>query len=192
MRLHISSAALAAALLATSASPAGVVDSGPINITLPRDFTGLGIDLVTGETSRMPNNDVVDINIFSLSDEWRMANLDQNLGGGIVGNDAGDAAAVLEVGDFVGPDSLLLQGGGIRTFGNFDDIPNAYIGLYFENEAAGTMHYGWLEVTLPSVGDGVVTRYAFESTPDTGLVIPAPASLALLGVGGLVATRRRA
>jgi hypothetical protein len=39
-----------------------------------------------------------------------------------------------------------------------------------------------VEVTLPSVGDGVITRYAYNSTPGEGLTIPSAADLTGDGV----------
>lgn len=163
--------ALVAGLVSTSG--ATVIDSGPVNLPLVRDFTGNGLNLVTGETSRNPNDRDADIIIFELSGEWRFANLDSFVGGGIVVDEPGSLNAVLlRPGDVVGPGLPLRPGGGIRTLGIFDDVEDAYIGVLFENEATSTLHYGWVEVFLPSVGNGEITRYAYESEPLTALTIP--------------------
>jgi len=105
-----------------------------------------------------------------------MANLDWFEGGGLIGNDAGDRAKLMQPGDVVEvrPDQPLLPGGGIRTFGDFDDVESAFVGLFFENEATGTLHHGWVQLTLPSSGNGVITRFAYESDPETPILIPSP------------------
>ncbi len=156
-----------------SGTGAEVIDSGPVNLPLVRDFTGNGLNIVTGATSRNPNDRDADIIIFELTGEWRFANLDSFVGGGIVVDEPGSLNAVLlRPGDVVGPGLPLRQGGGIRTLGIFDEVEDAYIGVYFENEASDTLHYGWVEVFLPSVGDGEIRRYAYESQPMTAITIP--------------------
>lgn len=192
MRTQMFTLGVIATILVSNSAVAEIIDSGPVSLPLVRDFTGNGLDVVTGATSRNPNDQLADIIIFELNDEWRFANLDWLVGGGIVVQEQGSLnAELLLPGDFVGPDSPLRGGGGIRTLGIFDDVEDAYIGLYFENEATGNLHYGWVEVTLPSVGDGVITRYAYNSIPDTGLFVPEPSTLALLGCAALFAFRRR-
>jgi hypothetical protein len=128
----------------TAASPVlgEVVDSGPVEITVVRDFTGITLNLVTGEVTRLTNNRDADIFFFELSDEWRFANLDNFVGGGIVAESETGPASLLEPGDFVGPGATLQQGGGVRSGFRFDDVEGAYLGLFFENEATGTLHYG--------------------------------------------------
>ncbi len=165
--------------VATAASPGlgEVVDSGEVEITVVRDFTGITLNLVTGEVTRQTNNQAADLFIFELSGEWRFANLDTVAGGGIVADTELGPASLLERGDFVGPGQPLQSGGGVRSEFRFDDVENAYLGLLFENEGTGALHYGWVEMTLPSAGNGVITRYAYNSAPGEGLVILPSADL---------------
>lgn len=157
--------------LAASPGLGEIVDSGPVNITVVRNFTGINLNLVTGEVTQLTNNSDADVFIFELNNEWRFANLDRLEGGGIIAETELGPALVLERGDFVGPGLAIQPGGGVRSDFNFDDVEGAYLGVLFENEATGTLHYGWVELTLPSSGDGVITRYAYNSTPGEGLVI---------------------
>jgi hypothetical protein len=192
MRFSVSLGLLTAAGLWTvPTASAGVISSGPVNITIPRDFTGLGLNVITGEASRNPSDFNVDINFFELNGEWRFAQLDWFSGGGIVSDGVDGPPALLQEGDIIGPGSPLREGGSINSEGLFDDVEGAYLGFLFENEATNTLHYGWVQFTLPSVGDGVITAYAYQSTPMTQIVVPSPAGIALAGVAGLFAIRRR-
>jgi len=168
--------AVAAAAVAGTAA-AEIVFSGPISVPIVPNFTGTSFNLLTGEPGENPpQDDDADVIFFKLSGEWRLANLDWFEGGGLIGAATGDRVKLLEPGDTVEitPEQPLLEGGGQRTFGDFEDVERAYIGAYFENEDGGTLHYGWVEVTLPSSGPGVITAYAFELTPDTPITIPDP------------------
>ncbi|QDU70467.1 PEP-CTERM sorting domain-containing protein [Mucisphaera calidilacus] len=68
-----------------------------------------------------------------------------------------------------------------------------YIGYRFEID--GNTHYGWVQVDVTdNLINAIITGYAYESTPDTGIVagaIPEPTSLALLAAGaGALGLRR--
>ena len=164
-------AAVAVTCALSATVHAQVVRSGPVDIPLLRDFTGTGLNVITGEANRVPSDRNVDINFFVLSDEWRLAQLDNFDGGGIVATEMDGPPAILEEGDVVGPGLPLRMGGGIRTGGRFDDVEGAYIGIYFENEATDTLHYGWVQVTLSSDRPGRILQYAYEATPDTPITI---------------------
>ncbi|MEQ9460889.1 MAG: PEP-CTERM sorting domain-containing protein [Phycisphaeraceae bacterium] len=69
-----------------------------------------------------------------------------------------------------------------------------FLGYSFEID--GNTHYGWVQVDVSAdLLNATVTGYAYESTPDTGIVagaIPEPTSLALLAAGaGALGLRRR-
>ncbi|MDD4734845.1 MAG: PEP-CTERM sorting domain-containing protein [Kiritimatiellae bacterium] len=62
---------------------------------------------------------------------------------------------------------------------------HGYFGVQFD--IAGATHYGWvyLDNTFAGLGGGDITEWAYESTPDTGIVagvIPEPTTLVLLMV----------
>lgn len=61
---------------------------------------------------------------------------------------------------------------------------NAYMGVRFQ-VLDGT-HYGWMRLDLPYVGinGGYIREWAYETRPDTPLLVPEPSSWALLGTGG--------
>ncbi len=94
------------------------------------------------------------------------------------------------------PSSLLPSG--LFQFGT-----TAHAGLRFEID--GETHYGWVLINEvdpdpendPSfkptglVGAAFVVEYAYETEPDTPIVIPEPSTVGLLGVGALALWLRR-
>jgi MYXO-CTERM domain-containing protein len=69
-----------------------------------------------------------------------------------------------------------------------------YFGFQFKN-AAGQIRYAWGEIALNSGSkqEGTIVRFVYDDTGasvTTG-VVPAPGALALLGVAGIVGSRRR-
>lgn len=69
-----------------------------------------------------------------------------------------------------------------------------YVGFKFDID--GSTHYGWAQIDVSlSPQEAVISGYAYESTPETGIVageIPEPASLALLAAGaGALGIRRQ-
>lgn len=63
---------------------------------------------------------------------------------------------------------------------------NAYMGVRFQ--ASDGTHYGWMRLDLPYVGinGGYVREWAYETRPDTALLVPEPSTWALLGIAGIV------
>ncbi len=182
----LAAAAVAAGAVALAGTAAELIISDPIEVPIVATFTGTSFNVLTGETGdNPPQDDDADVIFFKLSGEWRLANLDWFEGGGLIGAATGDRVKLLEPGDTVEitSEQPLLEGGGQRTFGDFDDVERAYVGLYFENEDGGTLHYGWVEVTLPGSGNGVITGYGFELTPDTPVTIPDPCPADVDGSG---------
>ena len=185
-------AAAAAVLVVVPGAYADVVDSGTVNITIPRTFDGLEVDVVTGATSTTFGLSSSDFNIYASSANWfnfsRSANTSSDPDGGIALD--GTVIKLFSAGDTVGPAENF--DGGVDPFGGAGPF-DGYIGFSFFNEAGGTQHFGYAQLSLPATGDGTLISYGYESSPNTALVIPVPepTSLALLGAGGLVVLRRR-
>ncbi len=96
------------------------------------------------------------------------------------------------------PPAPQLLSGGLFEFGT-----TAHAGMRFEVD--GETHYGWVLINEvdpnpeddPSfeptglVGAAFVVEYAYETEPDTPIVIPEPSTVGLLGVGALALWLRR-
>jgi len=122
------------------------------------------------------------------------------------GLDVGGDAAPLIMGSLIGADPSLIRVGLIWKAGNSHmshcyDVgcaglftnANAAVGLRFA--AADGIHYGFLAYEAdPETGTGWLTGWAYESIPDTPIVvqpIPEPATTTLAGLVLLTATARR-
>ncbi len=90
----------------------------------------------------------------------------------------------------------FLAGKSPIPFGDFFNSGLAYVGLRFDLPTDVGPHYGWVEA-IGSNGQVTLTRYGYESTPDTAVQtpgrVPEPGSLPLLiaGAVGVLALRRR-
>lgn len=62
---------------------------------------------------------------------------------------------------------------------------NAYLGVRFQ--AADGTHYGWMRLELPYVGinGGYVREWAYETRPDTPILVPEPSTVVVLIGGGV-------
>jgi hypothetical protein len=131
----------------------------------------------------------------------------------VVGGTYGGYVANMTSGDVVGPLlspsygwsssqapittlAELLGGGGTGAEdGNFVGQASGYIG--FDMLLAGLNYYGWMYVTNPVSAEGIpadagiygiVTEFAYETTPNTPITIsavPEPSTWALIGLGSL-------
>ena len=121
---------------------------------------------------------------------------------GFVSNSTGSGSAKLAANTVVGstlasPLQYSQIGAIMITVGNAGRWfagDTGYFGFRFKS-AEGEIRYGWGEIDLnaDSLKEGVVTTLVYD---DTGAsvtvgVVPAPGALALLGVAGLVGSRRR-
>jgi MYXO-CTERM domain-containing protein len=121
---------------------------------------------------------------------------------GFVGNSTGSGSAKLAANTVVGstlasPFQYTQTGSLMITSGNAGrwsagDI--GYFGFKFK-VASGAIRYGWGEIDLNtgSLKEGVITKLVYENAGAsvTVGVVPAPGALALLGVAGVVGSRRR-
>lgn len=211
------SAPLAAAVLAFSASVAHSAiiyqDIPDVMLHLPSlgstvsagiDFLGDGTDEFTLSLSRVPigsSNEEVSFGISGSTPQIRVL----SFGSGIEANWAVKFAAgeVIQSGGTANPSLMYSRqtadgGGGGPAFGLWLDSPGThFVGLVI-NGFAGP-NYGWARIST-TFDSAIPEQYlilhdfAFEGQPHvpiTAGAIPAPGALALLGLGGLIATRRK-
>jgi MYXO-CTERM domain-containing protein len=194
---HFALAAVAAT--AVSSANAQIVHSGIVNIGVPATTNGLYLNVVTGATnlpaggsgSSVPGWDInpwsaTGFALFSPSGL-------PTLGAYVV--TAPGFAANMAFNAEIGAGSTYGSGTGSNIAQwNLNSDQNL-VGFRFRNEANNEIHYGWARFAFgANVLDRTLVEYAFDATPGASIgagVIPAPSAMALLGLGGLVAGRRR-
>lgn len=161
---------------ATPPSPAGVVYSGPLNLTIPPTAEGLKINFVTGETSPLD----VPFPHFSANKgdpylygpgllfSW---GTDTN-NAGVVLTDTGPYQ-VLGSGDTIGPSSTFFSYYGESREVKFWSGVNGYLGVRFMNEESGEVNYGYVHMltTAESGFPAMILDYAYD---DSGAEITIP------------------
>ncbi len=192
---HLAVAAVATA--AVSAANAQIVHH-VVNHDIPATLNGLYLNVVTGANnlvgagggSTVPG---WDINFWSSSSFNQFS--PSNPAGGAYVITAANTAANLGFGTDVGAASTF--GSGSTNAGQWAlNSDQNLIGFRFFNEATSAVHYGWARVSLGATltSPRSLVEYAYESTAGASIgagVVPAPSAVALLGLGGLVAGRRR-
>jgi len=151
-------------------APAGVVRSGPLNWTVPADFAGLAIDLVTGAHGPKSGGAAADVNLYAGNDGagklgvYWYADVTPAFVGGVI--DVNTTGAI----DF----SLLQPGGrvGEDPFYSLQSKPldhwlagaTGYLGFKFWNEQTGQVNYGYLhlQTTAPTGFPATVLDYAYD------------------------------
>ena len=189
------------ALVAGLSSPAHavIVYSGPIDLVVPDNIDGLYLNVVTGATGTSGlSTPGWDINPYSAVpgqfNLWGATTTTWLSPSGLIGGPYPLAAGTL-----IDASGTFTRPGGGTNVGTQVTLgaPNLF-GFRFTNEAGGTTHFGWLEVTFgATAGERSITGYAFESTPGFGIqagVVPEPATVALMlaGLAGVGAAARRA
>ena len=194
---HFAVAAVATA--AVTSADASVVYSGVVNHYLPDTVNGLYLNVVTGQINRTSQGG-------SSVPGWDL-NLWSPHGLGIYGNSqhpgtSGVLLVASETAANLGLDEVIDAGGGFGdntsyntaqwNLGSEDNL----FGFRFHNEATGAVHYGWGRLGFgATIFDRYLVEYAYESRPGVGIaagsLVPAPSALAMLGLGGVVAGRRR-
>ncbi len=192
---HLAVAAVATA--AVSAANAQIVHH-VVNYDIPATLNGLYLNVVTGANnlaggtggSTVPG---WDINFWSSSSFNQFS--PTNPAGGAYVITAGSTAANMAFGASIDAGNTYGSGSLNANQWNLNSDQNL-IGFRFFNESTNAVHYGWARVSLGStlIGPRSLVEFAYESTAGGSIgagVVPAPSAMALLGLGGLVAGRRR-
>lgn len=194
-RLILLTTAASVLFLATSA-PAAVIYSGLQNITIPNDFEGVYVNVITGAaTTSLPGNwnDAPMINPF--------------FGGTAIATSAllrpvitgADQIENLSYSILVGPESSFAAGeSGSSTHigsgpGQFLLGVEGYIGYAFSAYVGGPTMYGVMRVTLDNDGSGATIHDWTYDDSGAPVIIPEPGRgvLLLLACIGIVLQRRR-
>ena len=203
---HFASAsalALGAALVgAEQRADAHIVWSGIVNINIPSTSNGVYLNVVTGQSATAgAGASGWDVNPWSSSDLNFFNPNNVPIGGAYVTGLGAFSTRVdnLAFNTLIGPGQGFGSGSsetsGATAF-NLGSSQNL-VGFRFVNEATGTTHYGWMRLQLwsgPAVQPRSIVEFAYETQAGVGInagVIPAPGALALLGIGGLLGSRRR-
>lgn len=165
-------AAASAAAVASLSVQAAIVDSGPVSLNVVNNIDGLYLNVVTGANANATvagwdANPYLGGGNLSFFTSTVAANNNQVVGSGTV-------ITALAPGATVGPASTFATAGVVGTAGTaFRQTGTTYAGIRFTNEAGGTLHYGYIEITTtaPTGFPAVVTRYVYDNTPNTAVTI---------------------
>ena len=201
----------AVALLSAASSQAAVVYFSGQNLPIPSTYAGISVNLETGSNGNaLSGISGGAVNLY--------------FGGENFSNDAEQAApsaifqpvrtsasntgslknmAVNDVVDSTVNVSANLYGMGFGGSSShigpqFTAGTPGYMGFSLLINSGSDLVYGWMKVTFQDDGvtPGVIHEWAYESTPNSGIlvgVVPEPGSLLLFGVGitGILLRRRR-
>jgi hypothetical protein len=193
---HLALAAVATA--AVSSANAQIVHSGIVNLSVPNSTNGLYLNVVTGATNLPAGSGGTtvpgwDINPWSTAG-FGLFSPGSPTGGAYVITSASNATNMAFGAQISAANTYGSNGTTSVAQWNLNSDQNL-VGFRFLNEANNQIHYGWARF---SFGGTVATRslveYAYDATAGAAIgagVVPAPSAMALLGLGGLVAGRRR-
>ena len=191
------------ALMPVSAR-AAVFYTDNADIPIPLNIDGVYLNLATGSTASLEPGS------YNTA-PW----INPIFGGVFVGNGAlanlaitgSDQLLNLSYGTMI-DDSLAFTTGesGSSTHmgpaaNQFQPNTPGYIGFQMKASPTADICYGWLQVTFNNTGSGVITRYAYQSTPNTAIAtgfsiaaVPelSRALLLMLGIAGVTLRRKRA
>ena len=193
---HFTSAAAAAAVV--GGANAALVQSPVTNLAIPVTTDGVYINVASGATSpaSFPGWDLnpwgsSGLNFFAASSP----------SGGTYVRIAGTATnsvSNLAIGTVVGASSLYSAGSAQATGTNpfVFNSSNNFVGFRFVNEANGNLvHYGFMQIQLGATFTDPVRKVVgiwYESVAGAAVtVVPTPGAMALVGLAGLAARRRR-
>lgn len=182
----------------TQESEADIIHSGAVNINIPTTTSGVYLNFVTGVSN--PDDALVpgwDVN------PWSSTGFGLFNPGGFatyVTTTAGGTTAVnMTPGAIIDATSNFGSNSSANTSQWVMNSDQNLVGIRFQNEDTGQIHYGWMRISFsssPTAQPRAIVEYAYESEPGVGIgagVVPAPGSLALLALGaaGLAGRRRK-
>jgi hypothetical protein len=197
-RTSIALAIGAGALFAAATAHAQVVSSGIVNLPISATLNGLYLNVVTGANnlpgstggSTVPGWDInpwsaTGIAFFSPAAP----------AGGAYVLAATSTVANLAPGNLIGGTSTFGSGTSANVAQWTLNSSDNFFGFRFNNEAGGTLHYGWAQIRFgASLTDRTLVQYAFDATPGASIaVVPEPGTYAMMGLGviALLVARRR-
>ena len=199
-------ACAAAVTVVAGAANASVVYSGVINFACAVDIDGCYINVQTNSLSNGPASGVPgwDVNPYSSGGGMNFFN---STGGGqmrypgVTTGPAGNLALGTSIGSTGSYNTATTGVVFGSAAGNWQYSAENIIGFRFV-AAAGTTHYGWMRFLMGAAGSSgtsmtrTVVDYGWESAAAVAITagagsIPAPGAIALLGLAGLAARRRR-
>lgn len=204
---RLESYALAATAVSASlvmSANAAVVTSGPVNIVIPANLDGVYLNVRTGQTGT--NGASVagwDINPYSATTLTFNTPAAADTGGVVrlgTATTGNTNVANLFGGVLVGNLPGMWFSTGVASASTTAptgrpfvlNSTHNFVGFRFLNEATNSIHYGYLRL---SIGAALTTRsiieYGYEDVAGASILVPAPGAIALLGVAGMAANRRR-
>ena len=199
-------ACAAAVTVVAGAANASVVYSGVINFVCAVDIDGCYINVQTNSLSNGPGSGVPgwDVNPYASAGGMNFFN---STGGGqmrypgVTTGPAGNLALGTSIGSTGSYNTATTGVVFGSAAGNWQYSATNIIGFRFV-AAGGTTHYGWMRFQMGAAGSSgtsmtrTVVDYGWESDAAVAITagagaIPAPGAIALLGLSGLVARRRR-
>ena len=204
---HLAVAAVAGVAGVAGQASAAIVYSGVVNLNIPSTTNGLYLNVVTGANNLPAGGGGTTVAGWDVN-PWSSTTLNffnpAAPTGGVYMRLTGAGAPTSGVSNLAGgtiiSSASTWSSGAAQTSGPGAFVFNSsnnLVGFRFNNEATGTLHYGWMRISLAGTLQGqprTLVEYAFESLAGTAIAagaIPAPGAVALLGAAGLVGGRRR-
>ena len=190
---HIVAAATVA--MTAAAANAGLV-TWNANLVIPNNIDGQYINVETQTAGSAAGNVAGwDLNPYGTSTtamSWFAAAAPSGCVMGLGQGGATTAVASLSAGTLVSSASTFGNTASSVTAGGWMLNSANYFGFRFLGADAGT-HYGWGIMTVgATMGVRTLTSVTFETTAGASVTVaPAPGALALLGLAGFAARRRR-
>ena len=186
----------AATVAMTAAAANAALVTWNANLVIPNNIDGQYINVET-QTFGSAAGDVAgwDLNPYGTSTtamSWFAAAAPSGCVMGLGQGGATAAVASLSGGTLVSSASTFGNTASSVTAGGWMLNAANYFGFRFVGADAGT-HYGWGIMTVgATMGVRTLTSVTFETTAGASVVVaPAPGALALLGLAGFAARRRR-